>query len=187
MPTTQHSALSGEDLHEPKGAEDAVAGTVYVSDGIGSGSWTSVPSQYGNINVVESDAVSVGSIGTTAQDFPFSNDSSYNGVVPDSANNRIQLTTEGTYFVAFNISFSTNSAGDAGLYEFKVQLDGTDTGIAIARQMSGSSDTGSAGMAGIITSDADSEMLTVSVESDGSADTIDVYSAELSAFLLESA
>lgn len=37
-----HSSLTGADLHEPKGAESASAGTVYISDGAGSGSWTKV-------------------------------------------------------------------------------------------------------------------------------------------------
>lgn len=37
-----HSTLTGADLHEPKGAAGAAAGTVYVSNGAGSGSWTSL-------------------------------------------------------------------------------------------------------------------------------------------------
>lgn len=37
-----HSTLTGADLHEPKGAAAAASGTVYVSDGAGSGSWTSL-------------------------------------------------------------------------------------------------------------------------------------------------
>ena len=36
---TQHSALTGADLHEPKGVAAASAGTVYIADGVGSGSW----------------------------------------------------------------------------------------------------------------------------------------------------
>ena len=34
-----HKDLTGVDLHEPKGAASAAAGTVYVADGLGSGSW----------------------------------------------------------------------------------------------------------------------------------------------------
>lgn len=37
-----HANLTGTDLHEPKGAAAAASGTVYVSDGAGSGSWTSL-------------------------------------------------------------------------------------------------------------------------------------------------
>lgn len=37
-----HSTLTGADLHEPKGVAGAASGTVYVSNGAGSGSWTSL-------------------------------------------------------------------------------------------------------------------------------------------------
>lgn len=42
--TTVHRNLTGADLHEPKGADTALAGRVYVSDGAGSGSWTDASS-----------------------------------------------------------------------------------------------------------------------------------------------
>jgi len=35
----EHSTLTGAELHEPKGADSANAGEVYVSDGAGSGDW----------------------------------------------------------------------------------------------------------------------------------------------------
>lgn len=34
-----HKNMTGTDVHESKGAESAVAGSVYVSNGAGSGSW----------------------------------------------------------------------------------------------------------------------------------------------------
>lgn len=34
-----HKDLTGNDLHEPKGVATAPAGTVYTSDGLGSGTW----------------------------------------------------------------------------------------------------------------------------------------------------
>jgi hypothetical protein len=40
MANVQHSALTGSDLHEPKGASTATSGTTYVSNGSGSGTWT---------------------------------------------------------------------------------------------------------------------------------------------------
>jgi len=40
MPNIQHSALTGAELHEPKGASGASVNTTYVSDGAGSGSWS---------------------------------------------------------------------------------------------------------------------------------------------------
>lgn len=35
----EHRLLTGADLHEPKGADTAVSGQVYVANGSGSGSW----------------------------------------------------------------------------------------------------------------------------------------------------
>ena len=38
-----HSALTGTDLHEPKGVAAAAAGKIYLSNGLGSGSWAVPP------------------------------------------------------------------------------------------------------------------------------------------------
>ena len=40
--STQHSTLTGSDLHEPKGVAAATANQLYVSNGSGSGAWTSI-------------------------------------------------------------------------------------------------------------------------------------------------
>lgn len=37
-----HSALTGSDLHEPKGVASANSGEVYVANGAGSGTWTKI-------------------------------------------------------------------------------------------------------------------------------------------------
>ncbi len=42
MANVAHSTLTGSELHEPKGADAAGLGTVYVADGAGSGSWNSI-------------------------------------------------------------------------------------------------------------------------------------------------
>src|ERR1700740_1183986 len=42
MANVAHSTLTGSQLHEPKGADTAATGTVYVSNGAGSGSWQSI-------------------------------------------------------------------------------------------------------------------------------------------------
>jgi tail collar domain len=42
MANVSHASLTGSNLHEPKGADTATLGTVYISDGAGSGSWASV-------------------------------------------------------------------------------------------------------------------------------------------------
>lgn len=38
----QHATLTGADLHEPKGADTAALGQVYIADGAGSGTWTTL-------------------------------------------------------------------------------------------------------------------------------------------------
>ena len=47
----EHSELPDNLLHEPKGASTAVAGTVYVADGAGSGSFKKLPTTSLNITV----------------------------------------------------------------------------------------------------------------------------------------
>ncbi len=42
MPTIEHSTLSGSELHEPKGINEAASDLVYVSDGTGSGAWKKI-------------------------------------------------------------------------------------------------------------------------------------------------
>lgn len=43
MADVQHSQLTDPSLHEPKGIASADANRVYVSNGVGGGSWTQVP------------------------------------------------------------------------------------------------------------------------------------------------
>lgn len=40
MATKSHKTLTGNQLHEPKGADAASANTLYVADGAGSGAWS---------------------------------------------------------------------------------------------------------------------------------------------------
>lgn len=42
MANVSHASLTGSEIHEPKGITGASLGTVYVSNGAGSGSWSSV-------------------------------------------------------------------------------------------------------------------------------------------------
>lgn len=42
MANVPHSTLTGAELHEPKGADSAATGTVYVANGAGSGSWQAI-------------------------------------------------------------------------------------------------------------------------------------------------
>lgn len=42
MANVSHASLTGSEVHEPKGITGAALGTVYVSNGAGSGSWSSI-------------------------------------------------------------------------------------------------------------------------------------------------
>lgn len=53
MPTTAHASLTGADLHEPKGAASAASGTVYVANGSGSGTWTTLTALTGTAGKIE--------------------------------------------------------------------------------------------------------------------------------------
>jgi hypothetical protein len=50
--TIEHSELPDELLHEPKGASTAAAGTVYVADGAGKGSFAKLPTTSLDITAV---------------------------------------------------------------------------------------------------------------------------------------
>jgi len=45
LPDIQHSALSGSDLHEPKGIASASVNQIYAADGAGSGNWYKIYTQ----------------------------------------------------------------------------------------------------------------------------------------------
>jgi hypothetical protein len=58
MATVQHSALTGSNLHEPKGVAAATVGQFYKADGAGSGVWTNrehiLNVAIDNVNLAES-------------------------------------------------------------------------------------------------------------------------------------
>ena len=62
MATINHSALTGAELHEPKGADTAQNRQIYLSDGAGSGNWRYWPTGWGYYK----DNASAQTFGTTA-------------------------------------------------------------------------------------------------------------------------
>lgn len=62
----EHSELPDNLLHEPKGASTAAAGTVYIADGAGSGSFKKLPTTSLNITVPSVPVISHTSIAGTA-------------------------------------------------------------------------------------------------------------------------
>lgn len=68
----EHSALTGAQLHEPKGAATAANGTVYTANGAGSGVWTSPTATIRNLNKfnVETTFTDVGTAGAVYLNCP---------------------------------------------------------------------------------------------------------------------
>lgn len=176
-----HNTITDPNLHEPKGIAAATVGQVYVSDGVGSGSWQNAPTiPHACIRTLEGDSQTVATIGTIPITLPFTTDGPATVLTANQANNRIVVNEAGDYLVNFQISFNTTAAGDAGLYKFRVLDDGTATPLLAAKQMSGSADTDTVSVSGILAMGA-SSVITITVESDeaGGTDDIDVTSSSL--------
>lgn len=172
--TVEHKNIADAQRHEPKGASTATPGQVYVADGAGSGSWTDIGNKYGGIYSIDTDAATSTNIGTTPILFEgFSHNGESEGVTPDYTNDNITIDYAGVYSVLFTVSFSTNSAADAGLYEFRIRKNGGETIIGAFRQMSGTADTDSVTAFGLLDL-AVNDVLTVYVESDNGSNTDDI-------------
>jgi len=162
-------------------------------DGDGTSSWQPTKAIYGGIGLFNNAGVAVAAdIGTTpVQIVEFDTDLAGNGVTAAHATDNITIVTTGVYRVAFNVTFSTASAGDAGVYQFRLHVDaGEGTGncaIGVRQDMSGTSDTNTCATHTFCTLTA-AEVLTIFVESDAaSGDDINLHEMQLSVLLLETA
>lgn len=87
-----HSALTGSELHEPKGVASATVGTIYKANGSGSGSWTTV--DYNTLGTNMLVQVRNSSLYTTA--------TSITSVIP--LDDTIPQSTEGTQIATVSIT-----------------------------------------------------------------------------------
>lgn len=174
----EHSALTGSELHEPKGVAAATAGQVYEADGAGSGSWTSPT--YGNIYTNHGDAETVATIGTTEKKLDgFANDGASSNCTVASASDSITVLSAGTYFVSFASSVSTVASADSGVYAFDISVNDVSSNISFHRALSGTSDLGSGACSGILALSAN-DVVTVRVSSDNGSNTDDLNIVEAS-------
>lgn len=108
MTTTIHKNLTGADLHEPKGAAAATSGQVYVSDGAGSGVWTTTSS------IVTAGGFTTGntkfSYGGVETGWILCDDGSI-GDGSSGATNRANSDTSALYAVLWAIASTTVSGG----------------------------------------------------------------------------
>tara|TARA_R110001599_G_scaffold169362_2_gene359312 strand:+ start:1317 stop:2141 length:825 start_codon:yes stop_codon:yes gene_type:complete len=64
--TIQHNTITGSDLHEPKGVASAAVNKVYVANGSGSGTWTTIGTAGLANDSVNADKIEDGAVGTAA-------------------------------------------------------------------------------------------------------------------------
>jgi hypothetical protein len=91
--TLQHAALTdAADIHEPKGADSAVAGAAYVSDGAGSGDWLPVQqAQYACLR-----ATSSGDTTGVTTDYQALNNAALGGTIAYAVNVADGITADAT-------------------------------------------------------------------------------------------
>ena len=188
--TIQHSLIADADLHEPKGVVSAASGKVYQANGSGSGTWVYPSGKvHGEIYI---DA------GATAQ--TLSGSSAYSKLNPtgewtagvtnvltlSAGSGTITLVEAGTYMINFWCLFSTASLSSGTTYNFKYNLDGTNSGRTISVQkFTNGSDKLHVSALGLVTATA-GQVLSMYVAGDGtsSGTNITVLEAGLTAVKL---
>ena len=188
--TIQHNIITDPDIHEPKGVAAATADKVYISNGSGSGAWEYPPGKaHAEIYI---DAVA------TAQ--TLSGSSAYaklnpgtewtagvsNVLTVSATNGTITLTEAGTYIINFWCQFSTTAIANGTLYNFKYNLDGTNSGRTLTvSKFSNGADKLHISATGLLTATA-GQVLSMYVGGDAtsSSTAITVIEAGLSAIKL---
>lgn len=154
-----HNTLTGAELHEPKGVSGATAGTVYIADGAGSGSWLSPGGGvYGEMKVTNNAttvALTAGSLTTDSNyakvDTGIWTSTRTKGMTFNSSG-YLEVTTAGLYEIALWGCFSINTVG-TNLVAFKYSTDDTNGSLSarkVTRQSNNSGDVGSISASGFV-------------------------------------
>lgn len=138
MATIQHRDITGDNIHEPKGASTALNGQVYRADGTGSGDWMFPAGHaYGELYITG---------GTTTQTLPASSgkaklnptggwtENGHSNVTLDGANGTITVLQAGEYNIHVWISFTTASLASGTKYYFHYAVNGTPSTRKIITQ-----------------------------------------------------
>lgn len=193
MATIQHRDITGNNIHEPKGASTALDGQVYIADGSGSGDWT-FPSghAYGELYITN---------GSVSQTLPASSATAklnptgawtLNGnknVTPSAANGTITILVAGEYQLNFYITFTTAAIAGGSKYKFHYAVNGVHTTrAALNAKTSNGADTvhvSAAGLASFAVNDVVS--IYVGGDATSSSTAITPLEAGLSLQLIEPA
>lgn len=125
----QHVDITDPNIHEPKGASTAPAGSVYVANGAGSGSWEL---RYEDAPVyAEIDRTSATFTLTSASDVMLTgfalDDYAASKFTLTNTNSRLTVLEAGLYNVSFSLTLTPNSAigGSNEVVTAKLLLNGT--------------------------------------------------------------
>jgi hypothetical protein len=188
--TIQHKLITDPDIHEPKGAATASSGKVYLANGTGSGAWDYPPGKaHGEIYI---DAGATSQTLSAASAYAKLNPTGEwtagvsNVLTLGAGTGIITLTQAGTYMINFWCQFSTASIASGTVYNFKYNLDGTNSSrtLTVAKTSNGS-DKLHVSALGLVTATAN-QVLSIYVGGDGtsSSTAITVIEAGLSAVKL---
>lgn len=150
MANVSHASLTGSNLHEPKGADTAALGTVYVADGAGSGSWNSVATS-AFTGMVADFAAPVAPIGWLELDGSVISTTTYSGLFAV-----MSITSSGTRTNGSAVVTSIPSTTDfrVGYYVFGTGIAAGTTILTVdsATQITLSGPAGSSGTASFFVS-----------------------------------
>lgn len=136
--TIQHKLIADADLHEPKGIASAVSGKVYVSNGSGSGSWLYPSGKvHGEIYIdagATSQTLSAGSAYAKLNPTGEWTSGVSSVLTLNPTSGTITLSEAGTYLVNFWCQFSCAALASGTVYNFKYNLDGTNSSRTLTVQ-----------------------------------------------------
>lgn len=127
--TIQHKNIQEADLHEPKGISTASAGTIYVADGSGSGTWEEAPGRFfGELYITNNSTattLAADSANTKIDPNTSWDSGEYRGFTLQPDDGNIVLSGAGVHRVMFWCEFTTASLASGTSYAFKFAINGT--------------------------------------------------------------
>lgn len=134
----QHRDIPESGLHEPKGASTAASGTVYVADGVGSGSWEEIQLTPPDLQIERLlDALSTaGSQQPAGTDTPLQIEFGGAQLTPSdpvslSSTGVLSINQAGTYRIKLSVAAGrTGGAGVSNLY-FRALINGIQAGQSV--------------------------------------------------------
>lgn len=129
MADIQHNVITDPDIHEPKGAASALANTVYVANGAGSGSWDAInyPVVGENVLVGRSYVTQNPSTTDTSLQLTFGAGVTATDASLDASGN-LTITNAGTYQLVFVLRLARTSATGEALLGARWLINGVTAG-----------------------------------------------------------